>query len=673
MDLDSGDLCLAKELTTPANPAVGVLTGIQKLLDGGQFSLPATIDIVHGTTLATNAIIERKGGPTALITTRGFRDVLEIGRGRRYGSYDLMLQMPRRLVPRDFRWEVRERITGDGSVSEPLDELSVSELVSQIEATGVLSVAVVLINAFANPVHERRIREMILERLPDAAVSLSSDVDPQIKEFERTSTTTVNAYVQPIVKRYLKSLEVSLQERGFPGELHVMLSSGGVTSSRTAAEYPCRVIESGPAGGVTAAAYYSRRANIDELVSFDMGGTTVKICLIEHGNPSRVPATEVGRVQWHKQGSGFPLRVPMIEMIEIGTGGGSIARVNRLGLLEVGPQSAGADPGPACYDLGGTAPTVTDANLVLGYLDPDFFLGGEMPLKRDRAESAIRTRIAEPFGISVARAAWGIHEIATESMANAARLHAVSKGRDVSRYSLLAFGGAGASHACRLAQKLGMTRVLFPAGAGVMSALGFLVAPTSYEVSQGRRAVLSHVDWSAIQSMYAEMRQRVSAFLVDAGVDATVARYEPSALMAYVGQGYEVDVDLTWAHINGSDTEGLRTAFEKRYRDLYGQLNPEFQVQVITWRLIGKGPPPDVSFAPKQKRPNGNPRKGTRQTYNPSSQDFVPSEVIDRYALAAGDEVAGPAVVEERESTVILPAYASGWIDDDLTLVLDLA
>ncbi len=673
LDTATGRLVTAKELTTPANPALAVLTGIGKLQASGGVRLADTVDIVHGTTLATNAIVERKGARTALITTQGFRDVLEIGRERRYDIYDLMFRMPAPLVPRELRWEVRERIDVDGVVVEPLDEGAIGALAQRIVDEGIESLAIALLCSFRNGEHERRLRESIQARCPALPISISVDVDPQVREYDRTSTTVVNAYVQPIVKRYLLSLGDDLRKMGYGGELHIMLSSGGVISSRTASEFPSRIIESGPAGGVAAASYYSRLCGIPNVIAFDMGGTTAKICLIEDGLPTKVTETEVGRVQWHKHGSGFPLRVPMIEMIEIGTGGGSVARVNALGLLDVGPESAGAAPGPACYGLGGTRPTVTDANLILGYLDAGYFLGGEMALDRALAERAIRHDVGVPLGMSLEAAAFGIHEIATESMANAARLHAVSKGRDPAAYALLASGGAAASHAHRLAAKLGISRVICPASAGVLSSLGFLLAPVSYEIAQGRRSRLAEVPWASIRSMYAEMRTQVAQFLQDASVAAASMRFELSALMSYEGQGYEVEVPVPRAAIDDGDLDAIRAVFEARYRSLYGALNTGFDAQVLSWKLRGSGPLPDVRIDAAHVGALQRPRaKGMRQVYAGTGERYEPWPVYDRYALAPDTQLTGPAVIEERESTVVVPAGARVRIDEHLSLIVDL-
>ncbi|HLH74099.1 MAG TPA: hydantoinase/oxoprolinase family protein, partial [Chloroflexota bacterium] len=473
----TGAFHIAKTLTTPEDPSVGVLRAIAQSLEAAGVSAEALRNVIHGTTLVTNAIIQRSGARTALLTTRGFKDVLDIAREHRYDMYDLLLEQPRPLVAREDRFEVDERIFADGTVYRPIDLATVDAALDEIERREIHAVAVVFLHAFRNPLHEKLVAERIADRAPKLRVSLSSEVAGEIREYERTSTTVANAYVQEMLDRYLADLEAELTRIHFGGRLFLMLSNGGIATAEAAARFPVRLIESGPAAGALAAAYLGQQSGWPDLLSFDMGGTTAKACLIENGKPFTTNEFEVDRVYRFKPGSGLPIKAPAIDLIEIGAGGGSIARIDRFGLIKVGPESAGAAPGPACYGLGGELPTVTDADLVLGYLDPDFFLGGQLKLDRAAAEQAIRRHIAEPIHKSVTEAAWAIHQTVNENMASAARMHAVERGKDVRRFPLFAFGGAGPVHAYQVASILRLRQIIAPFAAGVGSTIGFLVAP----------------------------------------------------------------------------------------------------------------------------------------------------------------------------------------------------
>ncbi|HEX7101793.1 MAG TPA: hydantoinase/oxoprolinase family protein, partial [Nitrolancea sp.] len=469
LDEATGAFHIGKTLTTPDDPSRAVQTGLSDLLRQHEIAPGRVKQIIHGTTLVTNALIERRGVPTALLTTKGFRDAIEIGHEHRYDLYDLFLELPKPLVRRRWRLEVDERVLADGTEERPVEPDDVRRLIAEMRAGGIQAVAVTLLHSYRYPEHERQIGEILAREAPEMTVSLSSDVVPEIREYERASTTICNVYVRPVVDRYLERLETSLRRLGIDCELLVMLSSGGICSVETARRYPIRLVESGPAAGALAAAYLGRSIGMRDLLSFDMGGTTAKACLIDNGAPLTSSDFEVSRVYRFKKGSGFPVSVPVIEMIEIGAGGGSIASIDQLGLLKIGPHSAGAEPGPACYGHGGTEPTVTDADLVLGNLDPDFFLGGAMTLDRETAERAIDERVAKPLGLSVVEAAWGIHQLVNENMANAARVHAIERGADPRAYPLFAFGGAGPVHAFRVAKILHAPGVIVPAGAGVGS------------------------------------------------------------------------------------------------------------------------------------------------------------------------------------------------------------
>ena len=540
---DARRVSVFKSLTTPADPSVGVIDGAVLFAARRGASLADATRIIHGTTLVANSLIERRGARTALTTTVGFGDVLEIGREARYDLYDLNLERPVPLVARPLRFEIPERILADGTIAMPLREADARALAWRLREAGVESVAVCLLHAYANPVHEQRLAEVIRREAPAIDVTLSSEVAPEWREYERGSTAAANAYVRPLVRRYLRHLEAAFAERGASGRLYVVLSHGGLTSADVAAEMPVQMVESGPAGGVVAAAYFSRRRGLADLISFDMGGTTAKVSLVLGGEPLRASECEVARVARFKRGSGLPLKVPSIELIEIGTGGGSIAHADPLGLLKVGPESAGADPGPACYGRGGDRPTVTDADLCLGLLDPAYFLGGAMPLYRDRAEAAL-AGLGRWLGIGADRCARGVFEIVNRQMALAMRTHVVERGRDPRRFTLVAFGGAGPVHAYEVARHLGISRILYPPAAGVASALGFLVSPFVVDAVRTYPGRLGRLDWDAVAARFADMDAQVMALLRRADADVDRITMERRVDMRYAGQGYEVAVDL---------------------------------------------------------------------------------------------------------------------------------
>jgi N-methylhydantoinase A len=623
----------------------------------------AEVDLlVHGTTLVTNAIIERKGSRTALLATRGFRDAVEIGRERRYELYDLQVELPKPLAPRHLRFDVPERILADGSVLEALDTGHVERLARELRDAGVEAVAVSFLHSFTNAEHERQARGAIERAAPDLRVSLSSEVVPEIREFERTSTTLANVYVQSLVERYLRDLVERLERLGFGRRFMVMLSSGGTATVETASRFPVRLLESGPAAGALAAAAFGDESGERDLLSFDMGGTTAKLCLVEDGQPLVTDEFEVDRVYRLKRGSGLPLRVPVIDMIEIGVGGGSIARVSALGTLAVGPDSAGSYPGPACYGLGGTEPTVTDADLLLDYLDPRSFLGGRMELDVEAARHAVESRVAGPLGLDVDEAAWGIHQIVNENMANAARVHAVERGRDPASLPLFAFGGAGPVHAVGVADALGSPAVLTPYGAGVLSAAGFLAAPLAFDFVRTRRAVLDGFDWGEAESLFAEMEQEGARLLADSGVDDVSHRR--IAEMRYVGQGHELRVEVP----PEGGPEPLVVAFEARYRELYGHGGPAVPVEVLSWRVVSSGPKPTPSLTPPRGDPGGRAQKGARNPYFPGGRRAA--AVYDRYALEPGFRTEGPAIVEERESTLVVPPGRTAEVMKELAVMV---
>ncbi len=674
LDDRTGAFRVAKTLTTPDDPAVGVLRAVAEALEVAGAPGPAVSQVIHGTTLVTNAIIQRCGAPTALLTTRGFRDVLDIAREHRYDMYDLLLEQPRPLVPRSARFEVDERILADGTIERPLDASQIDPLAAEIARRGFRAIAVVFLHAFRNPTHERLARDRLAALLPDRRISLSSEVAGEIREYERTSTTVANAYVQEIVDSYLDRLAADLQATGFTGRLLIMLSNGGLATVDTAKRFPIRLIESGPAAGALAAAHAGQQAGWPSLLSFDMGGTTAKACLIEKGQPLTTSEFEVDRVDRFKPGSGLPIKAPAIEMIEIGAGGGSIARIDRFGLVKVGPESAGAEPGPACYGRGGVRPTVTDADLVLGYLDPDFFLGGLMPLDRAAAVEAIRVHVAEPLGQSVTAAAWSIHQVVNETMASAARIHAVERGKDVRNYPLFAFGGAGPVHAYRVAEILGLRRIIAPFAAGVGSTLGFLVAPIAFDFVRGAAGLLSSLDWREIDRLYEEMEAEGDTLLAAARVAPEEIARQRSGDLRLAGQAHQIAVPVPLGRLTPASAAAIQRAFDETYRGLFKRAAPGVPVEALNWRLRVSGPVPRVRpLLAARVETGGDARKGTRPIYLPERRDFVVVPVYDRYRLAPGARLDGPAVVEERESTVVIGERGRAVVDEWANLVIDLA
>jgi N-methylhydantoinase A len=629
--------------------------------------------LLHGTTLVTNALIERKGNRTALLATKGFRDAVEIGRESRYELYDLMIDLPRPLVPRHLRFDVPQRTLADGSSLEPLDAGYVEKLARELVANGIEAVAICFLHSFVNPSDERAARDALRRIAPSLRVSISSEVSPEIREFERGSTTIANIYVQARVERYLSDLQERLKRLNFCGTFLLMLSNGGLATSETAAKFPIRLLESGPAAGALAAANYGVACGRPDLVSFDMGGTTAKFCVIDGGEPPIAHEFEFDRVYRFKKGSGLPARISAIEMIEIGAGGGSIARVDSLGLLKAGPESAGAEPGPACYRRGGSEPTVTDANLVLGYLDPDFFLGGQMKLDLDASRRVIHDRIATKLDIPLEKAAWGIHRVVNENMANAARVHILERGKDPRRYPLFAFGGAGPVHGFRIAQALGSPACIAPLGAGVLSAVGFLVAPLAFDFARSWRAPLAGLDWQRGNSLFHEMESEGRALLESSGVPPLQVRFRREADMRYIGQGYEIPVRLPDEKLGDDFASKVLASFEETYRRVYGRLGPPVAVEITNWRVLCSGPKPKVhlDIAP-QTAGDVLPRKCARQAYFPELGGFVETPVFDRYALAPGALIDGPAVIEERESTVVIGPGSRGRVDEHWNLIVKL-
>lgn len=672
----TGEFLIGKTLTTPEDPSLAVETALKTTLKKFGVQSNQVSHLIHGTTLVTNAMIERKGAKTALMTTGGFRDSIEIGRETRYDLYDLMLEQPKPLVPRHLRFDIPQRTLANGETHQPLDIAHVQNLAMELNYKGIEAVAICFLHSYANPADEQAALEAIHEVAPELRVSISADVVAEIREFERASTTIANVYVQELVERYLRKLEQRLETIGFEGSFYLMLSSGGIATVDTAVRYPVRLLESGPAAGALAATAYGLAAGYPDLISFDMGGTTAKICVIDKGQPLIASDFEVDRIYRFKKGSGLPIKLPVIELIEIGTGGGSIARVDSLGLLKVGPDSAGADPGPVCYGLGGTNPTVTDANLILGYLDPQYFLGGQMSLDIEGARQAIKARIGDPLGLSIEEGAWGIHQIANENMANAARVHALERGKDPRRFPLFAFGGGGPVQAYRIALSLGSPLLLAPLGAGVMSTVGFLSAPLAFDFVRSWPTELHDLDTGRANRLLDEMRAEGETLLVDSGVQLADITHRREVDMRFVGQGHEIRVPLPDGVVTAAIVDQLKSSFDRVYRELYERSGPPVMIEITNWRVVSSGPKPTVKLHVPSDHDStktaADAIKGSRPAYFPETNGFTNTAVYDRYQLHPKMTFDGPAIVEERESTVIVGPGAKCSIDEHRNLVISM-
>jgi len=672
MNTASGEVHAAKVLTNYKDLTRAVLDGVRQLAAGIPGSPAAIERVIHGTTLATNALIQRKGGRTALLVTRGFRDVLELGRESRFDIYDINIELPAALVPRKLVFEIDERIDHTGKVAVPLALEQAELVIAELKKQGVDAIAVCLLHAFKSPQHERALAALIERELPRVPLSLSSDVMPDIREYERASTTAANAYVQPAIRGYLDHLAAGLKSEGIAAPLSIMTSDGGIVSCETANRYPVRLIESGPAGGAMASAFYADAADMPKVIALDMGGTTAKVCVIDDGKPEQSTEFEVDRVFRFAKGSGLPLKIPVIEMIEIGAGGGSIAGVSKLGLLKVGPGSAGSDPGPACYALGGNMPTVTDADLFLGYLDPKYFLGGQMPLDREAAARALDEHAAKPLGVSVLRAAWGVHEIVNENMARAAKVHCLERGKDAREYTLIAYGGAGPVHAYRVAKILGIKTIFYPLRAGVMSAFGFLVTAPSFEMIRADLAPVESADAARINTFLREMENSGKALVATCGVAKSLLSTVVEANMRFAGQSFELSVPIKGV-LSKHELGRARQRFFDLYKARYHRLNRDVPVEIVSWRVIVKGPTPTVKLDTVHEPVAGaKALKGHRKVFMPEAGKFVNCPIYDRYSLAAGARLKGPAVIEEHESTVVLGPDAAIDVDRHCNLRVKL-
>jgi N-methylhydantoinase A len=653
----AGGLTTAKVLTTPSAPEKGVMTGVQTILQAAGLKASDIELLIHGTTLATNAIIERKGAKTALITTEGFRDVLALRNESRYDQYDLNIVLPEPLVPRYLRLGVPERLDNQGRVLKPLDERAVRELIPFLQDQAVESIAIGFLHGFVNPAHERRAAEILGRELPGIPITLASEVSPEMREWERFSTAAANAYVQPLMARYLRRLEKDLRETGLTAPIFTMLSGGNLTTVETACRFPIRLVESGPAGGAIFSASAARALGIEKVLSFDMGGTTAKICLIDGYAPQTSRSFEVARAGRFKKGSGLPLRIPVIEMVEIGAGGGSLAKLDALGRIVAGPESAGAEPGPACYGRGGNQPAVTDANLLLGRYDPVRFAGGSLTLDSGAAETALTVAVAQPLGLETGMAALGVIEIVDENMANAARVHAIESGKTYQGRTMIAFGGGGPVHGTRVAEKTGIGRVLVPSGAGVGSAIGFLRTPVGYEVVRSLYQRLGDFDLDAVNTLLAAMAAN-AASIVAQGSFGAVTEERRIAYMRYAGQGHEIAVPLPARPLEAADVPAIRAAYEAEYTRFYDRPVPGSGVEVLSYSVTvatllpprAEPPPPAAGYRAEPVR--------TQMVRDTATGVIAAWAVFDRDKLRPGAYFEGPAIVAEAETSILA---GPGW------------
>ena len=643
-----------KVLTTYAAPEDAIIEGMQRVIAKAGIAAKDIGQIIHGTTLATNALIERRGAKTALITTEGFRDVIEMRTESRFEQYDLNLVLPEPLLPRNRRYVIRERVDAHGNILISPDRDEIEALAERLARGAYESIAIGLLHAYADDSHERMIAAVLAEKMPDVMISLSSEVSPQMREYERFNTTIANAYIKPLMKSYLMRLRQSLAAEGADCPIFLMHSGGGIMALESAAEFPVRLVESGPAGGAIFAADIAARHGLDRVLSFDMGGTTAKICLIRNGMPKTARVFEVARSYRFKKGSGMPISIPVIDMVEIGAGGGSLARVDSMQQIRVGPESAGSEPGPACYGRGGESPAVTDADLVLGKLDPANFAGGSITLHRDRAEAALDDVIGTSLDINVTEAAWGLAEVVDENMANAARVHAVENGEDLSQYTMIAFGGAAPLHAARLCEKLGISRCLVPEGAGVGSAIGFLRAPFSFEANRSRFMRLDDFDAESIRALYAEMEAEARGFVRSCDSSATI-NAEYKAYMRYAGQGWEIPITLTAEDITDPQRQHFERRFEDAYSSLFGRTVEGMAVEITVWSVNAFTPPEEPQ--PLADLPQGGDAMtaAMRQLFDPASGEVLTAAEIEREAMTPGMRADGPAVITEAETTVVVP------------------
>ncbi|EYR79265.1 hydantoinase/oxoprolinase family protein [Shinella sp. 838] len=668
LDID-GVLHSTKVLTDYTAPEQAILKGVVAVADLAGIALSKIDLLIHGTTLATNALIERRGAKTAFVTTEGFRDVLEMRTENRFEQYDLNITLPQALISRADRFVVRERMNAAGKMLLPLDEASVAAVVEAIAAGGYESVAIGFIHAYANGAHEVAVRAAILERLPHVSVSISSEVSPQMREFERFNTVSANAYVKPAIKSYLDRLVVSLKEIGVSCPVFMIHSGGGIVSVESAAEFPVRLVESGPAGGAIFAADIARRHGLDTVLSFDMGGTTAKICLIENQVPKTAKTFEVARTYRFRKGSGMPISIPVVEMVEIGAGGGSIASVDGMRQIRVGPHSAASEPGPACYQRGGRNPTVTDADLILGKLDPDNFAGGVIPLSVEASRQAMADDIGAVIGLDPEAAAFGTCEMVDENMANAGRVHTVENGKNIADFTMITFGGAGPLHAARLCEKMGISTFLVPPGAGVGSAIGFLRAPFGYESVRSAVFNLSAFDFAAANVLVSAMQAEALGF-VEGGLDRGTPVIERTLFMRYAGQGWDIPVPLDVEQFDAASAVKIAGLFEREYERFFGRAIEGLAVEIVSWSVKASSPLPPVARVSIVDEGAVVAPPRTRRLFDAAHGVFRDAGIHERDSLMPGDVVKGPAVIVERETSTMLTAAFRAVVQNDGCLLV---
>ncbi|MCO4826271.1 MAG: hydantoinase/oxoprolinase family protein, partial [Amylibacter sp.] len=644
-----------KVLTTYIAPENAIIDGMHQVLAKANVAASDIGQIIHGTTLATNALIERRGAKTALITTNGFRDVIEMRTESRFEQYDLNLNLPEPLLARQMRYTVTERVDATGSVLIPLDRSEVEAVVDRVAAAGYESVAIGLMHSYLNDAHEQMVAEVVAEKMPDAMISISSEVSPQMREYERFNTVVANAYIKPLMKSYLGRLEGRLRDEGVDCNIFLMHSGGGIISIENAANFPVRLVESGPAGGAVFAAHIAARYGLDKVLSFDMGGTTAKICLIKNQTPKTSRVFEVARTYRFKKGSGMPISIPVIDMVEIGAGGGSLAHVDSMRQIRVGPESAGSEPGPACYGRGGDKPAVTDADLVLGKLDGDNFAGGSIKLHQDQSTAALETVLGAPLDMDAHTAAFGLAEVVDENMANAARGHAVENGEDLSEYTMIAFGGAAPLHAGRLCEKLGVDRLLVPEGAGVGSAIGFLRAPFSFEANRSVYMKLSDFDGTRIQDLLSDLQAEATGFVRNCDGDAEILS-EFKVYMRYTGQGWEIPIVLSAEQAMNPQAETFERLFEEDYAKLFGRTVTGLDIEITVWSVNATTPPEQVAQVAQHDAGTTAVMNGKRSFFDPAKEEFVHCYKYDRTRLEVGGFIEGPGVIFEDETTIIIPS-----------------
>ncbi len=660
-----------KVLTTYVAPENAIIDGMGQVCAKAGVSPDQIGQIIHGTTLATNALIERRGAKTAFITTTGFRDVIEMRTESRFEQYDLNLTLPEPLLARQMRFTVSERVDAKGNVLVALDRAEVEAVVAQIKTAGYASIAVGLLHSYLNDTHEKMVRDVLAEMMPEAMVSISSEVSPQMREYERFNTVVANAYIKPLMKSYLGRLEGRLRDEGADCPIFLMHSGGGIISLESAADFPVRLVESGPAGGAVFAANIAARYGLDKVLSFDMGGTTAKICLIKNQTPKTSRVFEVARTYRFKKGSGMPISIPVIDMVEIGAGGGSLAHVDAMRQIRVGPESAGSEPGPACYGRGGMKPAVTDADLVLGKLDPDNFAGGSIQLVNAESNKALLTVLGEPLEMDAETAAFGLAEVVDENMANAARVHAVENGEDLSEYTMIAFGGAAPLHAGRLCEKLGVARLLVPTGAGVGSAIGFLRAPFSFEANRSVYMKLSHFDGGVIKSLLSDLQAEATGFVRTCDATSNILS-EFKVYMRYAGQGWEIPVALTQTQAMNPDAATFQRLFEEDYTKLFGRTVTGMDIEITVWAVNATTPPEKVARVAEATAGVAAKAVRNRLLFDAGLGRAVPADVINRDTMTAGQTVQGPAIITEDETTIIVPSTRCAIAHPDGTIALTL-